>query len=67
MELTKQDKKHINERVRKLEFRVVEEATEYRRLYEKTFYEEVINMCQKHIEVIDIYHQQITKVSDNEQ
>lgn len=57
MELTKQDKKHIEERVRKLEFRVVEEATEYRRLYEKTFYEEIIKMCQKRIDVIDIYHE----------
>ena len=29
MELTKQDKKHIEERVRKLSFRIVEEAKEY--------------------------------------
>ena len=35
MELTKQDKKHIKERVNKLQWRVVDEAAEYARLYEK--------------------------------
>ena len=39
MELTNQDKKHIEERVKKLKFRVVDEAAEYAMLYEKTFYE----------------------------
>lgn len=29
MELTKQDKKHIQERVRKLSFRIANEAKEY--------------------------------------
>ena len=46
MELTKQDKKHIEERVRKLSFRIVDEAKEYMFLYEKTYYQEVIKMCQ---------------------
>lgn len=53
MELTKQDKKHIEERVRKLSFRVVEEAKEYMRLYERTYYEQVIKICQEKIETID--------------
>lgn len=39
MELTKQDKKHIEEKVQKLSFRIVEEAKEYMRLYEMTYYE----------------------------
>ena len=39
MELTKQDKKHIQEQTRKLSFRIVEEAKEYSRLYERTYYE----------------------------
>ena len=65
MELTKQDKKHIHERVRKLQWRVVDEAAEYARLYEKTFYEEVIKMCQEQIEVINLYHEQVTKVANN--
>lgn len=62
MELTKQDKKHIEERVRKLEFRVVDEAAEYARLYEKTFYEEVIKMCQNRIYAIDTYHEHAKNV-----
>ena len=66
MELTKQDKKHIQERVRKLSFRIVEEANEYARIYEKSYYEEVIKMCQARIDVIDIYHAQATKVANNE-
>lgn len=66
MELTKQDKKHIQERVDKLSFRIVEEANEYKNLYEKTYYEEVIKKCQARIDAIDIYHEQITKVANNE-
>lgn len=53
MELTKKDKKHINEQVRKLSFRIVEESKEYMRLYERTYYEEVIKMCQEKIDTID--------------
>ena len=66
MELTKQDKKHIQERVRKLSFRIVEEANEYARLYEKSYYEKVIEVCQRRIDDIDIYHEQVTKVANNE-
>ena len=66
MELTKQDKKHIQERVRKLSFRIVEEAKEYMLLYEKTYYEEVIKMCQARIETIDLYHEQVTRAANNE-
>ena len=64
MELTKQDKKHIKERVNKLQWRIVDEAAEYARLYEKTFYEEVIKMCQERIEIIDLYHEQVTKAAN---
>ena len=66
MELTKRDKKHIQERVRKLSFRIVEEAKEYMLLYEKTYYEEVINMCQAKIDAIDYLHEQTLKISNNE-
>ena len=64
MELTKQDKKHIDERVRKLSFRIVEEAKEYMRLYERTYYEEVINMCEQKIETIDELKEMSKKISD---
>ena len=66
MELTKQDKKHIQERVNKLSFRIVDEANEYARLYEKSYYEEVIKKCQARIDAIDIYHERTTKVANNE-
>ena len=66
MKLTKQDKKHIEERVRKLSFRIVEEAREYMLLYERTYYEEVINMCQAKIDAIDYLHEQTLKISNNE-
>ena len=66
MELTKQDKKHIEERVRKLSFRIVEESKEYMRLHEKTYLEEVIKMCQSQIDAIDYLHEQTLKISNNE-
>ena len=66
MELTKQDKKRIQERVNKLSFRIVDEANEYARLYEKSYYEKVIEVCQRRIDAIDTYHEQVTKVANNE-
>ena len=66
MKLTKQDKKHIEEQVRKLSFRIVEESKEYMRLYEKTYFEEVIKMCQSQIDAIDYLHEQTLKISNNE-
>lgn len=65
MELTNQDKKHIEERVKKLKFRVVDEAAEYAMLYEKTFYEQVVKMCQERIEFIELYHEQVAQGSNN--
>ena len=65
MELTKQDKKHIQERVSKLSFRIVDEAKEYMFLYEKTYYEEVIKMCQTHIDSINYLQEQTLKISEN--
>lgn len=66
MELTRQDKKHIEERVRKLSFRIVEESREYMKLYERTYYEKVIEMCQSKIDAIDFVHEQTLKIANNE-
>ena len=66
MELTKQDKKRIQERTRKRSFRIVEEAKEYSRLYEKTYYEEIIKVCQQNIEAIDSAHELIMKLSEDD-
>ena len=64
MELTKQDKKHIQERVRRLNFRIVEEANAYMNLYQKTYYEEVIKMCQEKIDTIDALKELSRKFSE---
>ena len=64
MELTKQDKKHIEEKVQKLSFRIVDEAKEYMKLYEMTYYEEVIKMCQEKIETIDALKEISRKFSE---
>ena len=64
MELTKQDKKHIQEQVRKLSFRIVEEANEYMRLYERTYYEEVIKMSQEKIETMEALKEMSRKYSE---
>ena len=64
MELTKKDKKHIEEQVRKLSFRIVEESKEYMRLYERTYYEKVIEMCEQKIETIDALKELSRKYSD---
>ena len=66
MELTKKDKKHIEERVRKLSLRIEEEAKEYMHLYEKTYYEKVVQMCQYKIDVLQYAHKQTLKISTNE-
>ena len=66
MELTKQDKKHIDEQVRKLSFRIDYEAKEYMNLYQKTYYEKVIQMCQYKIDAIEYVREQTLKVSNNE-
>ena len=64
MELTKQDKKHIEERVRQLSFRIVEDAQEYMKLYERTYYEYVIKMCEQKIETIDALSELSKKYSE---
>lgn len=64
MELTKQDKKHIDERVRKLSFRIVEDAQEYMKLYERTYYEKVIEMCQEKIETMEALKEMSRKFSE---
>ena len=65
MELTRQDKKHIQERVRKLSFRIVEEANEYARLYEKSYYKEVMKMCQERIDLVEDYHERVTSAANS--
>ena len=64
MELTKQDKKHIDEQVRKLSFRIDDESKEYMNLYERTYYEKVIEMCEQKIETIEALSELSKKYSE---
>lgn len=66
LELTKQDKKIIEKKVKKLSFRIVDEANAYMHLYEKTYYEEVIKVCQRRIENIELYHDMVTKAANSQ-
>ena len=47
-----------------MSFRIVEEANEYMKLYERTYYEEVIKMCQEKIDTIDALKELSRKYSE---
>lgn len=66
MELTKQDKKHIQEQVDKINLRIVDEAKEYSRLYERTFYETLIDRLKTEIAALDILSERITEMTNRE-
>lgn len=64
MELTKKDKRHIEEEVRKLQFRIGAESREYARLYEKTYLETLKKEISGRIDVIDQYDNSMLKLSE---
>lgn len=64
MELTKKDKRHIEEEVRKLQFRIVVESREYARLYEKTYLKALKEKINERIDVIDQYDNSMLKLSE---
>lgn len=64
MELTKKDKRHIEEEVRKLQFRIVVESREYARLYEKTYLEALKEKLNERIDVIDQYNNNMLIISE---
>lgn len=64
MELTKKDKRHIEEEVRKLQFRIVVESREYARLYEKTYLEALKEKINERIDVIEQYNNNMLKISE---
>lgn len=57
MELSKQDKRHIDEQVKKLQMRMHYEATEYAKLCERYYYEQVIQKCRDCIDILDALHE----------
>lgn len=64
MELTKKDKRHIEEEVRKLQFRIVAESREYARLYEKTYLKALREKIDERIDVIDQCNNSMLKLSE---
>ena len=66
MELTKQDKKHIQEQVDKINLRIVDEAKGYSRLYERTFYETLIDRLRTEIAALDVLSERITEMTNRE-
>ena len=64
MELTKKDKRHIEEEVRKLQFRIAAESREYARLYEKTYLKALREKIDERIDVIDQCNNSMLKLSE---
>lgn len=64
MELTKKDKRHIEEEVGKLQFRIVAESREYARLYERTYLEALKEKIDERIDVIEQYYNSMLKISE---
>ncbi len=64
MELTKKDKRHIEEEVRKLQFRIGAESREYARLYEKTYLEALKEKINERIDVIEQSNNAMLKLSE---
>lgn len=64
MELTKKDKRHIEEEVRKLQFRIGAESREYARLYEKTYLKALREKIDERIDVIDQCNNSMLKLSE---
>lgn len=64
MELTKKDKRHIEEEVRKLQFRIGAESREYARLYEKTYLKTLREKINERIDVIEQSNNAMLKLSE---
>ena len=64
MELTKKDKRHIEEEVRKLQFRIGAESREYARLYEKSYLEALKEKIDERIDVSDQCNNSMLKLSE---
>lgn len=64
MELTKKDKRHIEEEVRKLQFRIGAESREYARLYEITYLKALREKIDERIDVIDQCNNSMLKLSE---
>ena len=64
MELTKKDKRHIEEEARKLQSRIVVESREYARLYEKSYLEAIKDKIDERIEMLEYLAEKSMELSE---
>lgn len=67
MELTKQDKRHIEDEVSRLAFRINIESQEYARLYEKTYLLALIDKLQDRLRIIRLVEENGMRMSETKQ
>ena len=67
MELTKQDKKHIEDEVSRLAFRITVESQEYTRLYEKTHLLTLMQKLRDRLDIIELVAENGMRISETEQ
>ena len=67
MELTKQDKKHIEDEVSRLAFRITVESQEYTRLYEKTYLLTLMQKLRDRLDIIELVAENGMRMSETEQ
>lgn len=64
MELTKQDKRRIEDEVSRLAFRISIESREYARLYEKTYLLALIDKLQDRLRIIKLVEENGMRMSE---
>lgn len=67
MELTKKDRKHINDEVSRLTFRISVESQEYARLYEREYLSALIAKLQSRKDAIDALAEAFIRTSEPKQ
>lgn len=67
MELTKQDKRHIEDEVSRLAIRINIESREYARLYEKTYLLALIDKLQDRLHIIKLVEENGMRASETKQ
>ena len=67
MELTKQDKKHIEDEVSRLAFRITVESQEYAKLYEKMYLLTLMRKLRDRLDIIELVAKNEMRMSETEQ
>lgn len=67
MELTKQDRKHIEDEVSRFVFRITIESQEYAKLYEKTYLLALMQKLKERVDIIELVAKNGMRMSEAEQ